>query len=198
MSAVGKTLTFPRTDNIFKKKESLPFDEVDSLVWVDRPRQKKTEQSKEWFAHFLVGVLVGIVAFLMTIFEETVNEAVMEHTHSLITDNSMGIYQPWLFYAGMAASFAFIASVMTTYWGTGASGSGVAGLIGYLNGVNYPEFLGIKTLVTKIFGVSLAVTGKLCVGKEGPLAHIGANLGAMVLYIPYCGFEFLRNDERKR
>ena len=46
--------------------------------------------------------------------------------------------------------------------------------------------------------MSLAVTSELCVGKEGPLAHIGANLGAMVLYIPGLGFEFLRNDDKKR
>ena len=33
MSAVGKTLKFPRKDNMYKKKESLPYDEVHSLVW---------------------------------------------------------------------------------------------------------------------------------------------------------------------
>ena len=43
MAAVGKTLIFPRIDNIYKKKESLPFDEVNSLVWQDRPRQRKRE-----------------------------------------------------------------------------------------------------------------------------------------------------------
>ena len=86
---------------------------------------------------------------------------------------------------------------MTTYWGTGASGSGVAELIGYLNGINYPDFIGIKTLITKVVGVTLAVSGKLCVGKEGPLAHIGANIGLLVLYIPN-RFMFLRNDEKKR
>lgn len=94
--------------------------------------------------------------------------------------------------------FAGLASAMTTYYGPGASGSGVAELIGYMNGVNYPEFIGINTLITKVVGVTLAVTGKLCVGKEGPLAHIGANIGIMVLYIPGLGFEFLRNDDKKR
>ena len=98
----------------------------------------------------------------------------------------------------MAAIFATIASLLTTYYGPGASGSGVAELIGYMNGVNYPEFIGINTLITKILGVTFAVTGKLCVGKEGPLAHIGANIGIMVLYIPGMGFEYLRNDEIKR
>ena len=86
---------------------------------------------------------------------------------------------------------------MTTYYGPGASGSGVAELIGYLNGVNYPGFLGYNTLITKIFGVVFAVSGRLCVGKEGPLAHIGANIGAMAPYL-HPAFEFLRNDDTKR
>ena len=33
MAGKGKTMIFPRKDTIFKKKESLPFDEVSSLVW---------------------------------------------------------------------------------------------------------------------------------------------------------------------
>ena len=94
--------------------------------------------------------------------------------------------------------YGLLAGLLTTYWGPGAAGSGVAELIGYLNGVDYKDFLGVKTLITKIFGVILAVNARLCVGKEGPLAHIGANLGAMVLYIPGLGFEFLRNDDKKR
>lgn len=87
---------------------------------------------------------------------------------------------------------------MTTYYGPGASGSGVAEMIGYMNGINYPNFIGFETLVTKILGVVFAVSSRLCVGKEGPLAHIGSNWGLIVTYIPNLGFEFLRNDENKR
>jgi chloride channel 7 len=87
---------------------------------------------------------------------------------------------------------------MTTYYGPAATGSGVAEVIGYLNGVNLPGFLQFNTLITKIIGVSLAVAGKLCVGKEGPLAHIGAVIGVSVLYIPWLGLEHLQNDENKR
>ena len=94
--------------------------------------------------------------------------------------------------------FGVISASLTTYWGQAAAGSGVAELIGYLNGVNYPGFIGIDTLITKVFGVSFAVSGKLCVGKEGPLAHIGANIGLLCLYIPGFNFDFLKNDETKR
>jgi hypothetical protein len=38
MSPVGKTYSFPREDNIFLHKESLPYDEIQTQVWKERPR----------------------------------------------------------------------------------------------------------------------------------------------------------------
>ena len=104
----------------------------------------------------------------------------------------------WLFFSGLSASFVIVACAMTIYWGPGANGSGVAELIGYFNGINYPNVVGFETFVTKTFGVVLAVVGGLCVGKEGPLAHIGANVGAAVPYFPLPRFEYFRNDHYKR
>jgi len=89
-------------------------------------------------------------------------------------------------------------TLATVFWGPGANGSGVAELIGYLNGINYPNVFGFETFVTKVFGVVLAVVGGLCVGKEGPLAHIGACCGVMVLYLPLPFFNRFQNDVNKR
>ena len=199
MPCWGQDYIFPRPDNIFKKKESLAFEEAHSLVWRDRAINHNLEGFKEWIAHILVGILVGFIAFLMTLLEE-VYEHWCLHTLSHIIENADGkrFFKPWLFYSGSAACCGLIASALTTYWRPAASGSGVAELIGYLNGVNYPGFMCIMTGITKVIGVTLAVSGKLAVGKEGPLAHIGAVCGDIVLYIPGLGFEFLRNDERKR
>lgn len=105
---------------------------------------------------------------------------------------------PWLVYASIAGFYGLVSGLMTVYYGPGAMGSGVAELIGFLNGVNYPNFINFKTLITKIIGVTLSVSGKLCVGKEGPLAHIGAIIGVGVLYVPGLNLRFLRNDENKR
>jgi chloride channel 7 len=87
---------------------------------------------------------------------------------------------------------------MTIFWGPGANGSGVAELIAYMNGVNYPNVFSVPTLVTKIVGVWLAVCGGLCVGKEGPLAHIGANMALLIIYLPIESFKWLHNDTSKR
>lgn len=146
---------------------------------------------------FLVGFSTGSAAFLL----EELEEILRGFTKAFLDPQfiqTKGVTWAFIAFAALASSYGLIAGLMTTYFGPAASGSGVAELIGYLNGVNYPDFLGIKTLLTKIVGVAFAVNAKLVVGKEGPLAHIGSNLGAMVLYIPGLGFEFLRNDDKKR
>ena len=104
----------------------------------------------------------------------------------------------WMFFSLISVAFVLLASSVTVWWGPGANGSGIAELIGYMNGVNYPGTFGFNTVTTKIFCCVLAVVGGLTVGKEGPLAHIGANIGLAVLYLPIPGFEFFRNDTNKR
>jgi len=56
----------------------------------------------------------------------------------------------------------------------------------YLNGVNYPKLISRNNLFVKAFGVILAVSSSLAIGKEGPLAHIGSIIAIMVVYyIPF-------------
>jgi len=91
-----------------------------------------------------------------------------------------------------------IACVMTIYFGPGANGSGVAEVMGLLNGINYPQVIGFRTLITKIIGTTLAVSGGLCIGKEGPLLHIGSIIGVIICWMPVKGLRCLQNDVSKR
>lgn len=87
---------------------------------------------------------------------------------------------------------------MTVYVGPGAMGSGIAELMGFLNGIHVPKFIGVRTLIVKILGTSLGVSAGLAIGKEGPLAHIGAIIGIMVLYMPFDFVKHFQNDHCKR
>jgi chloride channel 7 len=87
---------------------------------------------------------------------------------------------------------------MTVFLGPGAAGSGIAELMGTLNGINVPQVFGFKILITKIVGTALAVAGGLAIGKEGPLAHIGAIIGVIVSHMPHSYFRCLHNDIYKR
>lgn len=50
----------------------------------------------------------------------------------------------------------------------------------------------------KFFGVALAVSAGLTVGKEGPLIHIGSIVGSAIPYIPLGITKYFRNDFEKR
>lgn len=94
--------------------------------------------------------------------------------------------------------FGGTAAIMTVFMAPAAASGGTPELMGYLNGINYPDFVGIKTLFVKTIGLGLAVSSSLCVGKEGPLAHIGAILGHCVIYLPFPFLKYFRNDVDKR
>lgn len=94
------------------------------------------------------------------------------------------IYTAFGFYVIYSVILSSLAAVLTVYVAPGAAGSGIPELMGVLNGVKYPNILTKKVLVIKVIGVILAVSGTLCIGKEGPLAHIGAIVAILCLEAP--------------
>ena len=188
---------YPRKDNIFQHKKSLDFDLMRSKLYVERKRDG-CEILMEWVGFAAIGVLTGLTAAIMSNIEEKITEFRRNNANDLIDGSDDNMAVGWLFFSGLSVACVLVSTVMTVYWGPGANGSGVAELIGYLNGINYPGTIGFETYVTKVFGVVLAVVGGLCVGKEGPLAHIGANIGAAVTYFPLPRFSWFKNDTYKR
>ena len=189
--------TYPRKDNIFLHKKSLDFDLIRGKLFVERKRDN-LEVIMEWVAFGIIGVLTGLTAAIMSNLEEKITFFRRNHADEYIDGSDDNMVPAWLFFSGLSVCCVLISSIATVYWGPGANGSGVAELIGYLNGINYPNVIGFETYVTKVFGVVLAVVGGLCVGKEGPLAHIGANIGAAVTYFPFPRFAWFKNDTYKR
>ena len=94
------------------------------------------------------------------------------------------IFTAFGFYVIYSIILSSLAAVLTVYFAPGAAGSGIPELMGVLNGVKYKGIFTKRVLVVKIIGVILAVSGTLCVGKEGPLAHIGAIVAILCLEAP--------------
>jgi chloride channel 7 len=152
-----------------------------------------------WLAFSLIGIGTGFVASLMVLMEDNVTKWKKLETDKIISNGDTStIWSAWSFYTFTSMGFAVVSSCMTVYWGPGANGSGVAEIIAIMNGVNYPGVFTIPTFITKALGVVLAVVGGLTIGKEGPLAHIGACVGIYVAAIPIKNFDILRNDVNKR
>lgn len=58
---------YPRFDSAFKKKRSLNFDIMQTELFVNRETQSEGWQ---WLAYLIIGILVGVIAYLMSLFEE--------------------------------------------------------------------------------------------------------------------------------
>ncbi len=75
--------------------------------------------------------------------------------------------------------FAFIASIFV-YFEPVSGGSGIPEIKCFLNGINLPRVVRIKTLICKVVGVTFSVSAGLPVGKEGPMVHSGGVVAAAV------------------
>ncbi|OBS75495.1 hypothetical protein A6R68_14022 [Neotoma lepida] len=90
-------------------------------------------------------------------------------------------------------------------FGPVAAGSGIPEIKCYLNGVKVPGIVRLRTLLCKVFGVLFSVAGGLFVGKEGPMIHSGAVVGAglpqfqsISLRKIQFNFPYFRSDRDKR
>ena len=85
----------------------------------------------------------------------------------------------FLLFLTIQCLFAFIASIFV-YIEPVAAGSGIPEIKCFLNGINMPRVVRIKTLICKVIGVTFSVAAGLPVGKEGPMVHSGGVVAAAV------------------
>jgi chloride channel 7 len=112
----------------------------------------------------------------------------------------------FLVYLGYQTLFAAIASLFV--WIEPVSGgSGIPEIKCFLNGINLPRVVRIKTLLCKVVGVTFSVAAGLPVGKEGPMVHSGSVVAAGVsqgkarlwgVDTSFSKFGDFRNDREKR
>ncbi|EOD19406.1 hypothetical protein EMIHUDRAFT_242839 [Emiliania huxleyi CCMP1516] len=92
-------------------------------------------------------------------------------------------------YVSINTGFVLVAALLTV-WAPQARGSGLPALKAYLNGVHQrKQWASLPALVAKSIGITLVVATALPLGKEGPMVHIGAMVGAVVSRSKVCGLE---------
>ena len=172
---------YPRPDNVYTHKASLNFDMVRTKIFMDRSDTHTDVYL--WLAHGIIGICVATIAWGLAQCEDSLVHFRAETVQNII-DNTNTNFAAYAFYMLFGVALVLIACSLTIFVGPGANGSGIAEIMGMLNGINYPLVISFRTLFTKIFGTLFAVSAGLCIGKEGPLAHIGANVGAFTCILP--------------
>lgn len=186
---------YPRSDKNYQKFSGLDFTATQAKVWDNFGMRSTTEKLHTWATFALTGVFCGLTAFVIDFMVEELVLVKWKLSQMLINDNFTGAM---FIFVSLSVFFGAAAAAMCVYFAPGAIASGLAELMAYMNGVNYPNFLNYETLFVKIFALGLSVSAGLCVGKEGPLAHIGAIIGIAVLYLPFDFLKRFRTEDKKR
>lgn len=194
---------------LMNQYESLDYDIVNSKL-AEKELSKRTywtvkgDWISKWFIFGLIGVLTGTLAAFTALAVEKIQELKFDTTLEYLRNGETTT--ACLFFVGISCLFGLIATCLVNFVEPVAAGSGIPQLKAYLNGTSYARLLQMKTLVVKLVGVIFSVCAGLIIGKEGPMVHSGAVLGANISHLPgfrkCCGRKRwlmrFRNDRDKR
>ncbi|XP_022286279.2 H(+)/Cl(-) exchange transporter 6-like isoform X2 [Crassostrea virginica] len=196
-----------------KDYESLDYDRCFNKPYEEYLRNSEENKSTtkieviKWVVTFMIGFLTGMVAlFIDSIVKllSSVKFAVVEESISNCSKNGCLVVS-LLILLLFNVIFVIIASFLVVTEPV-AGGSGIPEIKCYLNGVKIPRVGRLMTLVSKAVGVLFSVAGGLFVGKEGPMIHSGAIIGAGFPQFQSVAFKkinikkynFFRTDRDKR
>jgi chloride channel 7 len=175
----------------------------------DRRNWWTFEQKAEimrWFLTLLVGMLCGFIALGVTFGTKVLTTWKYDFFNHLVNQETLSrvpFGTSYLFLLSVHLSFAFL-SVCTVFIEPSVAGSGIPEIKCYLNGLNIPGLIKVRTLFLKAIGIIFACAAGLPLGKEGPMVHIGAILaaeisqGTFLCQLNYSKFQDFRNDREKR
>ena len=187
---------YPIKDRGYRKKISLDYQSDQSRAFGMRPYNNKVK-FYYWLCFLMLGVLTGFVAFGLEKMELFLVGFRWSGAQYFINEGLYGV--GFLMYLLTGIILCFTAAIWSLWYGPGAIGSGLPEFMGYVSGINYDSWVSHRTLLTKCLGVVMAVAGGFRIGKEGPLAHIGSNLGVLILYLPKITCtRYFQTDSHKR
>ncbi|KAJ4755043.1 Chloride channel protein [Rhynchospora pubera] len=157
----------------------------------------------KWTFSLFIGILVSAVGFFNNLAVENIAGLKFFSLSKLM--DAERYWMAFGVFTGVNLLLLLSASAITTFISPAAAGSGIPEVKAYLNGVDAPNILTLKTLFVKILGTILSVSSSLHVGKAGPMVHIGACIasifgqGGSQKYHLTCGWlRYFKNDRDRR
>ena len=132
-----------------------------------------------WFLLALTGLCTALVAVAVEEGMEYLFDFRM-HVNDAVVDAGVGVGVQYLAFEGVCLGFVAVAAGLVCFVEDLAAGSGIPEIKCYLNGVALRNVVGPKALLAKAVGIVFSVSAGLPCGKEGPMIHTGAIVGAFV------------------
>eukprot|EP00045_Choanoeca_perplexa_P017127 m.242911 g.242911 ORF g.242911 m.242911 type:complete len:811 (+) comp17456_c0_seq2:52-2484(+) len=200
--------------------ESLDYDVVENIIWdkqqqhgESRQEDKMLERKEKWHnftawvLFFIVGVVTAVVAFFIDYFVKLLMKLKFDHIATSVDhcQEHGCLALSLVYFLCFNCGFVLIATSLTALAPV-AAGSGIPEIKCYLNGIKLPGVTDLLTMVAKAVGVLFSVAGGMFVGKEGPMIHSGAIVGAgitqgestNVSWLSTSFFQAFRTDRYKR
>uniref|UniRef100_H9GEA8 Chloride voltage-gated channel 6 n=1 Tax=Anolis carolinensis TaxID=28377 RepID=H9GEA8_ANOCA len=180
-----------------------PYLEV--LEGLDSKKGRRYEAVK-WTVVFAIGVCTGLVGLFVDFFVRLFTHIKFHVVQKSVEECSQRgcLAVSLLELLSFNLTFIFLSSLLVLIQPE-AAGSGIPEIKCYLNGVKVPGIVRLRTLLCKALGVLFSVAGGLFVGKEGPMIHSGAIVGAglpqfqsISLRKIRFNFPYFRSDRDKR
>lgn len=131
------------------------------------------------FLGVLVGIVIGIIGFGVDQLTRGITLAIYLPTQVLLSYRTrISFFAGVIAFTVLCNVFVLAATMLVVFIAPLGAGSGIPELKAYLNGVHIPGFLRLRTLVVKTLGVACGIAGGLICGKQGPMIHTGAIVGA--------------------
>ncbi|GBG34501.1 H+/Cl- exchange transporter 7 [Hondaea fermentalgiana] len=198
-----------RTPN---KEEGLDFDTSENKLYSQHVEELNQEsatggilqnvEAVRWLTGLVIAIIVGCLAIIVDVSVEALSGHKFEVMNQKLVHDTHG--RAFVYYAGYNILFVSIATAFVAFLDLKAKGSGIPEIKSFLNGRKIHRVISVRTLVSKLAGVIFSVSGSLVLGKEGPMMHAGAVVGAIVsqgrdeFHSLGLGILSFRSDKQKR
>jgi H+/Cl- antiporter ClcA len=135
-----------------------------------------------WALTLITGIFCGLVALMVTYGTKYLSNWKFGMFNYLIEkekESSLPFGFAFAFLLICNLIFALI-STLTVLSEPLAAGSGIPEVKCYLNGLNVPGLIKMKTMWLKAIGIIFSCAAGLPIGKEGPMVHVGAVIAAEI------------------
>ncbi|CAI5507963.1 unnamed protein product [Closterium sp. Naga37s-1] len=178
------------TDALAPAEARLIGGEADTKLR-DEKSAARVRSLRLWGLVLLAGLTIGALSWLLaTAIVEffdllyTLNDTLLG-AHATARVPFSRVFVASLLMALVQAALVGLAAVLTV--NVAPLANGVPEIKGFLNGNSIPGFFELRTTVVKILGLLLVVAAGMPVGREGPMAHIGAGVAVALVHLPLIG-----------
>lgn len=209
VAAEHHTKLTPAQQTLMESYESLDFEHCENELYREFRKNEPHEETRnrgllQWAVFCAIGVCTGATAFFSAALVEALHGVKFGYLYGAMPDPASGdggLMGAYLIDALFCMLFVGFAGFLVVCVEPLSAGSGIPEAKAYLNGSNVRRYLSPAALACKAVGVSFAVAGGLCVGKEGPLVHVGSAFAAILSHgydgVSKYSIKF-RNDVDKR